>query len=165
MQKYLEQLTSLNTAEGWEASWNLTVDLGVIQSQLFGLYGKIAPLDNEESKNQLIYYLADLSDTLPIQLAIASRTLLGKYIYSLDIMKMPFSNAYMSWIATYPHWTHRLLIILKVRKLFGEDIKTILAIPEAATFIQFCCVKSTLWLPSLILKPEEKWKPQKLKTS
>lgn len=80
--KYLEQLTSLNTAEGWEASWNLTVDLGVIQSQLFGLYGKIAPLDNEESKNQLIYYLADLSDTLPI-LAIASRTLLGKiYLFS-----------------------------------------------------------------------------------
>lgn len=81
--KYLEQLTSLNTAEGREASWNLTVDLGVIQSQLFGLYGKIAPLDNEESKNQLIYYLADLSDTLPIQLAIASRTLLGKiYLFS-----------------------------------------------------------------------------------
>lgn len=81
--KYLNQLTSLNTAEGWEASWNLTVDLGVIQSQLFGLYGKIAPLDNEESKNQLIYYLADLSDTLPIQLAIASRTLLGKiYLFS-----------------------------------------------------------------------------------
>lgn len=81
--KYLEQLTSLNTAEGWEASWNLTVDLGVIQTQLFGLYGKIAPLDNEESKNQLIYYLTDLSDTLPIQLAIASRTLLGKiYLFS-----------------------------------------------------------------------------------
>lgn len=81
--KYLEQLTSLNTAEGWEASWNLTVDLGVIQSQLFSLYGKIAPLDNEESKNQLIYYLADLSDTLPIQLAMASRTLLGKiYLFS-----------------------------------------------------------------------------------
>jgi uncharacterized surface protein with fasciclin (FAS1) repeats len=81
--KYLEQLTSLNTAEGWEASWNLTVDLGVIQTQLFGLYGKVAPLDNEESKNQLIYYLADLSDTLPIQLAIASRTLLGKiYLFS-----------------------------------------------------------------------------------
>lgn len=81
--KYLEQLTSLNTAEGWEASWNLTVDLGVIQSQLFGLYGKITPLDNEESQNQLIYYLADLSDTLPIQLAIASRTLLGKiYLFS-----------------------------------------------------------------------------------
>lgn len=81
--KYLEQLTSLNTAEGWEASWNLTVDLGVIQSQLFGLYGKIAPLDNEESKNQLIYYLADLSDTLPIQLGMASRALLGK-IYLLS---------------------------------------------------------------------------------
>lgn len=81
--KYLEQLTSLNTAEGWEASWNLTVDLGVIQTQLFGLYGKIAPLDNEESKNQLIYYLTDLSDTLPIQLAMASRTLLGKiYLFS-----------------------------------------------------------------------------------
>ena len=55
--KYLEQLTSLNTTEGWEASWNLTVDLGVIQNQLFGLYGKVAPLDNEESKNQLISYL------------------------------------------------------------------------------------------------------------
>lgn len=81
--KYLEQLTSLNTAEGWEASWNLTIDLGVIQTQLFGLYGKVAPLDNEESKNQLIYYLADLSDTLPIQLAIVSRTLLGK-IYLLS---------------------------------------------------------------------------------
>lgn len=81
--KYLDQLTALNTEEGWEASWNLTVDLGVIQTQLFGLYGKIAPLDNEESKNQLIYYLADLSDTLPIQLAIASRTLLGKiYLFS-----------------------------------------------------------------------------------
>lgn len=81
--KYLNQLTSLNTAEGWEASWNLTVDLGVIQTQLFGLYGKVAPLDNEESQNQLIYYLADLSDTLPIQLAIASRTLLGKiYLFS-----------------------------------------------------------------------------------
>lgn len=81
--KYLEQLTSLNTAEGWEASWNLTIDLGVIQTQLFGLYGKVAPLDNEESKNQLIYYLTDLSETLPIQLAIASRTLLGK-IYLLS---------------------------------------------------------------------------------
>ncbi len=81
--KYLEQLTSLNTAEGWEASWNLTVDLGVIQTQLFGLYGKVAPLDSEESKNQLIYYLTDLSETLPIQLAIASRTLLGK-IYLLS---------------------------------------------------------------------------------
>lgn len=81
--KYLDQLTSLNTAEGWEASWNLTVDLGVIQTQLFGLYGKVAPLDNEESKNQLIYYLTDLSETLPIQLAIASRTLLGKiYLFS-----------------------------------------------------------------------------------
>lgn len=81
--KYLEQLTSLNTAEGWEASWNLTVDLGVIQTQLFGLYGKVAPLDNEESKNQLIYYLTNLSETLPIQLAIASRTLLGKiYLFS-----------------------------------------------------------------------------------
>lgn len=82
-EKYLDQLTSLNTAEGWEASWNLTVDLGVIQTQLFGLYGKVAPLDNEESKNQLIYYLTDLSETLPIQLAIASRTLLGK-IYLLS---------------------------------------------------------------------------------
>ena len=81
--KYLEQLTSLNTTEGWEASWNLTVDLGVIQNQLFGLYGKVAPLDNEESKNQLISYLADLSNTLPGPLAIASKTLLGKiYIFS-----------------------------------------------------------------------------------
>ena len=81
--KYLDQLTSLNTAEGWEASWNLTVDLGVIQTQLFGLYGKVAPLDNEESKNQLISYLADLSNTLPGPLAIASKTLLGKiYLFS-----------------------------------------------------------------------------------
>lgn len=81
--KYLEQLTSINTAEGWEASWNLTVDLGVIQTQLFGLYGKVAPFDDEESKNELISYLADLSETLPTQLAIASRTLLGK-IYLLS---------------------------------------------------------------------------------
>lgn len=81
--KYLEQLTSLNTTEGWEASWNLTVDLGVIQNQLFGLYGKVAPLDNEENKNQLISYLADLSNTLPGPLAIASKTLLGKiYLFS-----------------------------------------------------------------------------------
>lgn len=81
--KYLEQLTSLNTTEGWEASWNLTVDLDVIQNQLFGLYGKVAPLDNEESKNQLISYLADLSNTLPGPLAIASKTLLGKiYLFS-----------------------------------------------------------------------------------
>lgn len=81
--KYLEQLTSLNTTEGWEGSWNLTVDLGVIQNQLFGLYGKVAPLDNEESKNQLISYLADLSNTLPGPLAIASKTLLGKiYLFS-----------------------------------------------------------------------------------
>lgn len=81
--KYLEQLTSLNTTEGWEASWNLTVDLGVIQNQLFGLYGKVAPLDNEESKNQLISYLADLSNTLLGPLAIASKTLLGKiYLFS-----------------------------------------------------------------------------------
>lgn len=81
--KYLEQLTSLNTTEGWEASWNLTVDLGVIQNQLFGLYGKVAPLDNEESKNQLISYLADLSNTLSGPLAIASKTLLGKiYLFS-----------------------------------------------------------------------------------
>ena len=81
--KYLDQLTSLNTTEGWEASWNLTVDLGVIQNQLFGLYGKVAPLDNEESKNQLISYLADLSNTLPGPLAIASKTLLGKiYLFS-----------------------------------------------------------------------------------
>lgn len=76
--KYIDQLTSLNTAEGWEASWNLTVDLGVIQSQLFCFYGKVAPLDNEESKNQLILYLADLSGTLPTQLAIASKALLAK---------------------------------------------------------------------------------------
>lgn len=48
--KYLEQLTSLNTAEGWEASWNLTVDLGVIQSQLFGYYGKLIPNDTQESQ-------------------------------------------------------------------------------------------------------------------
>lgn len=81
--KYLDQLTSLNTAEGWEASWNLTVDLGVIQNQLFGLYGKIAPFDNEESKNELISYLANLSSTLPSPLAIASKTLLGK-IYLLS---------------------------------------------------------------------------------
>lgn len=81
--KYIDQLTSLNTAEGWEASWNLTVDLGVIQSQLFCFYGKVAPLDNEESKNQLILYLADLSGTLPTQLAIASKALLAK-IYLLS---------------------------------------------------------------------------------
>lgn len=81
--KYLDQLTSLNTAEGWEASWNLTVDLGVIQSQLFCFYGKVAPRDNEESKNQLILYLADLSGTLPTQLAIASKALLAK-IYLLS---------------------------------------------------------------------------------
>lgn len=81
--KYIDQLTSLNTAEGWEASWNLTVDLGVIQNQLFGLYGKIAPFDNEESKNELISYLANLSSTLPSPLAIASKTLLGK-IYLLS---------------------------------------------------------------------------------
>lgn len=81
--KYLDQLTSLNIAEGWEASWNLTVDLGVIQSQLFCFYGKVAPRDNEESKNQLILYLADLSGTLPTQLAIASKALLAK-IYLLS---------------------------------------------------------------------------------
>lgn len=81
--KYIDQLTSLNTAEGWEASWNLTVDLGVIQSQLFCFYGKVAPRDNEESKNQLILYLADLSGTLPTQLAIASKALLAK-IYLLS---------------------------------------------------------------------------------
>lgn len=61
--KYLEQLTSLNTAEGWEASWNLTVDLGVIQSQLFGYYGKLIPNDTQESQDYLIYYLTDLVNT------------------------------------------------------------------------------------------------------
>lgn len=72
--KYLEQLTSLNTAEGLEASWNLTVDLGVIQSQLFGYYGKLIPNDTQESQEYLIYYLTDLVT----EKQLAARALLAK---------------------------------------------------------------------------------------
>lgn len=76
--KYLEQLTSLNTAEGWEASWNLTVDLGVIQSQLFGYYGKLIPNDTQESQEYLIYYLTDLVNTFDTEKQLAARALLAK---------------------------------------------------------------------------------------
>lgn len=76
--KYLEQLTSLNTAEGWEASWNLTVDLGVIQSQLFGYYGKLIPNDTQESQEYLIYYLTDLVNTFDTEKQFAARALLAK---------------------------------------------------------------------------------------
>ncbi len=76
--KYLDQLTSLNTAEGWEASWNLTVDLGVIQSQLFGYYGKLIPNDTQESQNYLIYYLTDLVNTFDTEKQLAARALLAK---------------------------------------------------------------------------------------
>lgn len=76
--KYLEQLTSLNTAEGWEASWNLTVDLGVIQSQLFGYYGKLIPNDTQESQDYLIYYLTDLVNTFDTEKKLAARALLAK---------------------------------------------------------------------------------------
>ena len=76
--KYLEQLTSLNTAEGWEASWNLTVDLGVIQSQLFGYYGKLIPNDTQESQDYLIYYLTDLVNTFDTEKQLAARALLAK---------------------------------------------------------------------------------------
>lgn len=76
--KYLEQLTSLNTAEGWEASWNLTIDLGVIQSQLFGYYGKLIPNDTQESQDYLIYYLTDLVNTFDTEKKLAARALLAK---------------------------------------------------------------------------------------
>ena len=76
--KYLEQLTSLNTAEGLEASWNLTVDLGVIQSQLFGYYGKLIPNDTQESQEYLIYYLTDLVNTFDTEKQLAARALLAK---------------------------------------------------------------------------------------
>lgn len=76
--KYLEQLTSLNTAEGWEASWNLTVDLRVIQSQLFGYYGKLIPNDTQESQEYLIYYLTDLVNTFDTEKQLAARALLAK---------------------------------------------------------------------------------------
>lgn len=76
--KYIDQLTSLNTAEGWEASWNLTVDLGVIQSQLFEYYGKLIPNDTQESQDYLIYYLTDLVNTLDTEKKLAARALLAK---------------------------------------------------------------------------------------
>lgn len=76
--KYLEQLTSLNTAEGWEASWNLTVDLRVIQSQLFGYYGKLIPNDTQESQEYLIYYLTNLVNTFDTEKQLAARALLAK---------------------------------------------------------------------------------------
>lgn len=76
--KYLDQLTSLNTTEGWEASWNLTVDLGVIQSQLFGYYGKLIPNDTQESQEYLIYYLTDLVNTFDTEKQLAARALLAK---------------------------------------------------------------------------------------
>lgn len=76
--KYLDQLTSLNTTEGWEASWNLTVDLEVIQSQLFGYYGKLIPNDTQESQEYLIYYLTDLVNTFDTEKQLAARALLAK---------------------------------------------------------------------------------------
>lgn len=76
--KYLDQLTSLNTTEGWEASWNLAVDLGVIQSQLFGYYGKLIPNDTQESQEYLIYYLTDLVNTFDTEKQLAARALLAK---------------------------------------------------------------------------------------
>lgn len=76
--KYLDQVTSLNTAEGWAASWDMTVDYGMIQNQLLGFYGKIAPNNNPESQEQLIYYLTDLIASSTEKRNLATRALLGK---------------------------------------------------------------------------------------
>lgn len=76
--KYLDLVTSLNTAEGWEASWDMTVDYGMIQNQLLGYYGKIVSNDNQESQDKLIYYLADLILNSTEKRDLATRALLGK---------------------------------------------------------------------------------------
>lgn len=76
--KYLDQVTSLNTSEGWAASWNMTVDYGMIQNQLLGYYGKIMPNDNEASQDWLLYYLTDLISSSTEKRQLATRALLGK---------------------------------------------------------------------------------------
>lgn len=76
--KYLDQVTSLNTSEGWAASWDMTVDYGMIQNQLLGYYGKIMPNDNEASQDWLLYYLTDLISSSTEKRQLATRALLGK---------------------------------------------------------------------------------------
>ena len=144
------------------------LDLGVIQSQLFGYYGKLIPNDTQESQEYLIYYLTDLVNTFDTEKQLAARALLAKIsllsgAYDAAIQECQYILNTNTFVLD-----HKLSTILKVKKLFGEDIKKISAIRKIlaeAISIRYCCVKSTLWLPSLILKPEEKWKSQKLKTS
>lgn len=76
--KYLDQVTSLNTSEGWAASWDMTVDYGMIQNQLLGYYGKIMPNDNQTSQEWLLYYLTDLISSSTEKRQLATRALLGK---------------------------------------------------------------------------------------
>lgn len=76
--KYLDQVTSLNTSEGWAASWDMTVDYAMIQNQLLGYYGKIMPNDNEASQDWLLYYLTDLISSSTEKRQLATRALLGK---------------------------------------------------------------------------------------
>ncbi|WP_083581748.1 fasciclin domain-containing protein [Bacteroides mediterraneensis] len=76
--KYLDQVTSLNTSEGWAASWDMTVDYTMIQNQLLGYYGKIMPNDNEASQDWLLYYLTDLISSSTEKRQLATRALLGK---------------------------------------------------------------------------------------
>lgn len=76
--KYLDQVTSLNTSEGWAASWDMTVDYAMIQNQLLGYYGKIMPNDNQTSQEWLLYYLTDLISSSTEKRQLATRALLGK---------------------------------------------------------------------------------------
>ncbi len=76
--KYLDLVTSLNTSEGWAASWDMTVDYAMIQNQLLGYYGKIIPNDNQTSQEWLLYYLADLILNTTEKRDLATRALLGK---------------------------------------------------------------------------------------
>ncbi len=116
--KYLEQLTSLNTAEGWEASWNLTVDLGVIQSQLFGYYGKLIPNDTQESQEYLIYYLTDLVNTFDTEIQLAARALLAK----ISLL----SGAYDAAIQEYQYILNTNAFVLDPQALDNLESKEVI---------------------------------------
>lgn len=116
--KYLEQLTSLNTAEGWEASWNLTVDLRVIQSQLFGYYGKLIPNDTQESQEYLIYYLTDLVNTFDTEIQLAARALLAK----ISLL----SGAYDAAIQEYQYILNTNAFVLDPQALDNLESKEVI---------------------------------------
>ena len=40
----------MNRGEGWEGWWNVRVELGVIERELLGYYGKVIGNEREESE-------------------------------------------------------------------------------------------------------------------